>query len=290
MTGGEGMTRGEGMLRGEGMTGITGSLHAARMTYRAGGRLIVDGVDCTAPAGAVTGVLGPNGSGKTTLLRLVAGVLPPDDGAALLSGTDLGTLTRRDRARRLALVAQESDPEVALDVLDVVLLGRTPHRSRWGGDSADDVARARAALSRVGAQHLERRDFGTLSGGERQRVHLAAALAQEPRLLLLDEPTNHLDVAAQLAMLALVRGLAADGVTVLVAMHDLNHVLAWCDHVVLLAAGRVRAAGPPSDVLTPGRIAEVFGVHAEVAEAGGRRVFILSGLDPARSPAPTMPR
>jgi iron complex transport system ATP-binding protein len=262
------------------------TLQASRVSVEAGGRLIVDGVDCTAPAGAVTGVLGPNGSGKTTLLRLVTGTVPTRQGAVLLGGVDLGTLTRRDRARRLALVSQEAPADAGLAVLDVVLLGRTPHRSRWGGDSPDDVALARTCLARVAAADLADRELATLSGGERQRVHLAAALAQEPRLLLLDEPTNHLDVAAQLDMLALARRLADDGVTVVMALHDLNHALGWCDHVVLLAGGRVRAAGPPAAVLTPERIAEVYGVRAEVVHLRGRAVLVLDALPDPHPPPP----
>jgi iron complex transport system ATP-binding protein len=219
-------------------------LQASRVSHAAGGRLIVDGVDVTAPAGAVTGVLGPNGSGKSTLLRLVAGALEPDRGAILLGGSDLGRMTRRERARRLALAEQENAPDVPLTVRDVVLLGRIPHRSRFGQDSAHDLDLADASLGRAGAAELADRAFRTLSGGERQRVHLAAALAQEPRLLLLDEPTNHLDVAAQLSLLQLVRDLAAEGMTVVMALHDLNHALRWCDHVVVLAGGRVRARRP----------------------------------------------
>lgn len=266
------------------------SLQTSRLTYSADGRLIIDGVDCTAPGGAVTGVLGPNGSGKSTLLRLVAGALEPEHGAILLSGADLRAMSRRERARRLALVEQENPPEVPLTVLDVVLLGRTPHRSRWGHDSASDVAVARGSLGRVGAADLEGRAFGTLSGGERQRVHLAAALAQEPRLLLLDEPANHLDVAAQLALLDLVGDLTADGVTVLMAMHDLNHALRWCDHVVLMSHGRVRAAGLPETVLSPELVEEVYHVRAELidvgAAGGGRRLLVFDRLAAPSSAPP----
>lgn len=266
------------------------TLQTSRASYRAGGRLVVDGVDVTAPPGAVTGVVGPNGSGKTSLLRLVVGVLPLETGAVLLDGVDLAHITRRERARRIALVAQDAAPDTGLDVLDVVLLGRTPHRSRWGADSGADVTLAHRCLDRTGAADLADRPLATLSGGERQRVHLAAALAQEPRLLLLDEPTNHLDVAAQLALLGLVRGLASDGVTVVMAVHDLNHALTSCDHVVVLAEGRVRAAGPPADVLTPALVDEVFGVRADVAEVAGRRVLVLSARAEAPRPAAQLHR
>ncbi|GMA91786.1 ATP-binding cassette domain-containing protein [Homoserinibacter gongjuensis] len=117
--------------------------------------------------------------------------------------------------------------------------------------------------SRAGAAHFAERDVTTLSGGERQRVLLARALAQRPRILLLDEPTNHLDLAAQLDMVALVRTLTAEGVTVIAAVHDLSLAAAHADAVVVLAEGRVAAHGPTQPTLTPALIREVFGVRAE---------------------------
>ena len=274
------------------------ALSARRLSYTAGGRLIIDGVDCTAPAGSVTGVLGPNGSGKSTLLRLLVGAFQPDDGVILLAGEDLRRLERRERARRITHVEQESAPEVPLPVRDVVLLGRIPHRSRWAPDSERDLAAVNAALARVGGSELAHRAFGTLSGGERQRVRLAAALAQEPQLLLLDEPANHLDVAGQLELLELVRDLAAEGVSLVMALHDLNHALRICRNVIVLAGGRVRAAGLAEQVLSPELVREVYGVRADIvqvgpAEAGGR-VFVFGsptrtagGLTPEPRTAPT---
>ncbi|ROR93994.1 iron complex transport system ATP-binding protein [Salana multivorans] len=246
--------------------------------WDAGGRAILDGVHLAAPGG-VTAVVGPNGSGKSSLLRAVVGALPGARGAWELDGADLRALSARDRARRLALVEQDATAEGEHRVLDVVLLGRTPHRPRWGGDSADDVALALACLDRAGAAHLASRDLATLSGGERQRVHLARALAQQPRLLLLDEPTNHLDVAAQLELLDLVRRIADDdGVAAVVVLHDLTSALRWCDHAVVLDAGRVVAAGRPSDVLTPRLLAAVWGVRAEILRASdGSPVLAFTG-------------
>ncbi|MEL7976068.1 putative F420-0 ABC transporter ATP-binding protein [Isoptericola sp. F-RaC21] len=252
-------------------TGSTGSagLDAARVSWSTSGRLILDGVDVTAPAGAVTGLLGPNGSGKSTLLRVLAGVQPPsggdDDGARVgFAGTDLLALPRRRRARTLALVEQEAATDLPVTVLDAVLLGRIPHRSLLAGDSAEDRAAARRALEAVGATHLADREVTTLSGGERQRVHMARALAQEPALILLDEPTNHLDIAAQLDALRILRELADAGVTVLAALHDLQLAAQHCDHVVLLSGGRVVAAGDVNDVLVPDVLDPVYGVRTEV--------------------------
>lgn len=245
-------------------------LSAARVSWSASGRLILDGVDVTAPAGAVTGLLGPNGSGKSTLLRVLAGVQTPSEGGSgpgarvAFAGADLLALPRRRRARTLALVEQEASTDLPVTVLDAVLLGRIPHRSLLAGDSAGDRAAARRALDAVGAAHLADREVTTLSGGERQRVHMARALAQEPALILLDEPTNHLDIAAQLDALRILRELADRGVTVLAALHDLQLAAQHCDHVVLLSGGRVVAAGDVRDVLVPHVLDPVYGVRTEV--------------------------
>jgi len=149
-------------------------------------------------------------------------------------------------------------------VREAVHLGRTPHLSRWGGLTARDHAAVDAALEAAGVSALADRRLGTLSGGERQRAHLARALAQEPRVLLLDEPTNHLDVHARLELLALLRSLVAADVTVVAALHDLNLAAAACDHVVLLADGRVAAEGPVEEVLVPDVVEPVYGVRCDV--------------------------
>ncbi|MEU6914623.1 ABC transporter ATP-binding protein [Streptomyces olindensis] len=240
-------------------------LRADRVCRRADGRLILDGVVLAPEPGSTVGVLGPNGSGKSTLLRLLAGLLTPTAGVVTLDGTPLGGLPRRTVARRLAVVEQQSDPQVELTVEDVVRLGRVPHRRAWTPASADDERAVRAALERTGLADRAGRLWHTLSGGERQRAQIARALAQEPRELLLDEPTNHLDIHHQLDLLALVRSLP---VTTVVALHDLNLAAMYCDRVVVLSAGRVVASGAPGDVLTEGLIAEVYGVRAAVSRDG----------------------
>ncbi|WP_419703289.1 ATP-binding cassette domain-containing protein [Promicromonospora sp. NFX87] len=255
------------------------------MSWDISGRVVLDDVGVVAPGGAVTGLLGPNGSGKSTLLRVLAGVQqagratspsdggvrapssapePATDPATAFDGADLRAMPRRERARLLALVEQDAGTDLPLSVLDAVLLGRIPHRSLLAGDSDADRAAAHTALAAAGAAELGDREVGTLSGGERQRVHMARALAQQPRLILLDEPTNHLDIAAQLHAMRVLRDLAADGVTVVTALHDLNLAASTCDHLVLLDQGRVVAAGPVSDVLVPAVLEPVYGVRVDV--------------------------
>lgn len=236
------------------------SLTAADVSWSVDGQRILAGVEVEVPEGSFTGLLGPNGSGKSTLLRGLARLGRLDAGVVHLGPDDVHRLPRKALARRMALVEQSADTDVDLTVLDVVLLGRTPHQAVLGGDSATDLAIAMHQLERVDLGHVAHRRWHTLSGGERQRVHLARAMTQEPSLLVLDEPTNHLDIAHALQLLALV---GHSGLTVLAALHDLNLAAAFCDRLVVLDKGQVAAAGAPEDVLTPELLREVYGVEAE---------------------------
>ena len=245
-------------------SGGSGALHADRVRFTRGRRLIIDDVDCTVPGASVGALLGPNGAGKSTLLHLIAGVERADAGAARLGDRDLAALRRRERARVIALAEQDVQDAPDLRVSDGVALGRTPYLGAFAGPGDLDRAVVRRCIEDAGLVDLVDREYATLSGGERQRVNLARALAQEPQLLLLDEPTNHLDVHAQLTMLGLLRELARGGLTVLAALHDLSLAASYADHVIVLSASRVVAAGDPRDVLTPGLIRDVWGVEAHV--------------------------
>ncbi|MBQ1097982.1 ABC transporter ATP-binding protein [Streptomyces sp. b94] len=240
------------------------TLVADRVSRTLDGRLILDGVSLTPRPGSVTGLLGPNGSGKSTLLRLLSGVLSPGSGVVTLDGRPLGHWGRRAVAARVAVVEQHADTLVELTVLDVVRLGRIPHRRAWTPATEADEEAVRTALERTGLTDRVDQPWHTLSGGERQRVQIARALAQEPRELLLDEPTNHLDIQHQLDLLNLIAELP---VTSVVALHDLNLAAMYCDQVVVLRDGRVVAAGRPGDTLTEPLIADVYGVRAEVTRS-----------------------
>ncbi|MDG4763437.1 ABC transporter ATP-binding protein [Solwaraspora sp. WMMD406] len=236
-------------------------LRADKISWAVRGKPLLADVTLDAAPGSLVGLLGPNGSGKSSLLRVLAGLQRPDSGRVLLDGVDAVTISRRTLARTLALVTQQSATDVDMSVRDVLLLARIPHRPLLAGTSADDLARAEQALEAAGLPGFADRQWSSLSGGERQRVDIARALAQEPRLLLLDEPTNHLDIRHQLDLLD---QLSRSPVTVVTALHDLNLAARFCTAIVLLHAGRVVAAGPPAQVLTPDRIAEVYQVAAEV--------------------------
>lgn len=242
------------------------ALEACGVSWEVGGKRIVDDVSLRTVDGGVLGVLGPNGSGKSTLLRLLAGHPRPSTGEVLLGGRPLAAWARREVARQVAVVEQQSATEEDLVVRDVIDLGRIPHRARWAGASADDRAAVEVAAHRVGVEDMLDRRWRTLSGGEQQRVQLARALAQDTPLLLLDEPTNHLDIRAQLEILALTR---AAPVTAVVALHDLNLAGMFCDEIVVLRGGHVVARGEPSAILSADLVREVYGVEVAIHRRPG---------------------
>ncbi|MFI6640178.1 ABC transporter ATP-binding protein [Streptomyces sp. NPDC050504] len=235
------------------------------VSWSAGGEDVVRAVSFEAAAGSTVGLIGPNGSGKSSLLRCLAGVRAPSAGSVRYDGEPIAGWSARRVALRAAFVEQSAEAASELRVADVVGLGRTPFRGRWRGEGAGDLAVVAAALERVGLGGLGERPWRALSGGERQRVHLARALAQQPYLILLDEPTNHLDIKHQLALMELLAGTPQ---TVLVALHDLSLAARYCDRLLLMDQGRLVADGPPDEVLTPARLAEVFGVDARLGRDG----------------------
>lgn len=251
--------------------------------------VIVDDVTITVGPGTVVGVVGPNGSGKSSLLRTVYRHLAPTAGAVLLDDVDLTTLKPIHAARRVAALPQESPPDTAVNVEDVVALGRVPHKRPFAPDTATDRNAITTALRRAGVEALRARRFTTLSGGEKQRVLLARALAQQCPVLVMDEPTNHLDVAHQFALLELIRSLR---LTTLVALHDLNLAAAYCDQLYVLAAGHLAAHGPPDEVLTPSLLAEVFRINAQILpdpSTGKVRLLLSPLLDSLISTATPTP-
>ena len=214
---------------------------------------------------SITGLLGPNGCGKTSLLKLLAGIVAPHHGRVTLDGHPLSALSRRAVARQIAVVPQETHPAFDYSALEMVLMGRHPHLGTFQIEGPDDIGLAYDALDATGTAHLADRAYMTLSGGEKQRVVIASALAQQPRVLLLDEPTASLDLGFQLEIQSLLTTLnRSRGVTMVLATHDLNLAASVCDRLVMMRAGEVIAQGPTPEVLTPGRIRELYGVHASV--------------------------
>jgi iron complex transport system ATP-binding protein len=262
-----------------------------RVTAGYGPRVALRDASIFVRRGEVVGLVGPNGSGKTTVVRVVSRALRPRSGRVEVAGRDPYAMRARAAARLAAVVPQDVATALAFTALEIVLMGRSPYLSPFGGGGPEDYRRARLAMETSGVLHLGDRPLDELSGGERQRVFLAQALAQDAPLLLLDEPTTHLDLKHVVDFLEALRDLARDGRGVLAVFHDLNLASGTCDRLVALDRGEIVAAGPPEELLTPAFVRAVYGVEAEVhphPATGRPTVSVGPATAPARSP--TMPK
>lgn len=240
-------------------------LEANHITVNYGQRGAVVDVSLRARPGELIAIIGPNGAGKSTLLRALNQSVEAASGEVLLAGQPLQSFSRRAVARRIAVVAQESELRFPVTVLEFVLGGRYAWSSAWGWESDQDVEIARGILSETELEGYEARLMNELSGGERQRAVVARALATGARVFLLDEPTANLDLAHQATMLRLVRGRCDDQQSAAVVVtHDLNLAAEFADQVMLLKSGREIATGPPRTVFTPELLKEVFGLQVLV--------------------------
>jgi iron complex transport system ATP-binding protein len=237
------------------------TIRAENLIWKIGKKTILAGVSFEAQPGKMLGLLGPNGSGKTSLLRLLAGLKQPHSGQITLDRQDIRTIGRRSIAQRVAFVEQHATTNANLRVIDVVKLGRFPHRSMFSGWTVSDEEAVEDALARAGMAEKRNDRWQNLSGGEKQRAHIARALAQTPKELILDEPTNHLDIQHQIGLMRLVSGLP---MTSIIALHDLNHAAMFCDNLIILQQGKIVASGKPADVLTEHLLRDVFSVEARV--------------------------
>lgn len=237
--------------------------NSVRSGYR--GRVVVDGVDLTLPAGAVTAIVGANACGKSTLLKTLARILAPSEGAVLLDGVALSELPTRALARHLGLLPQQPIAPDGMTVADLVGRGRHPYHGAFSSFTREDRRIVDQALEATGTADLADRAVDELSGGQRQRVWIAMALAQRTDVLLLDEPTTFLDLAHQLEVLDLLTDLNVQrGTTIVMVLHDINLAARYADHLVAMRSGRVVAAGAPAQILNASLMREVFGLDTRV--------------------------
>lgn len=239
------------------------SLSVQHLSFSYGPRRILEDVTFEVAPGAFCALLGPNGSGKSTLVKAIAGVHRAKSGTVTVEGRETSSLGRRELATVVGYVPQAGDAPFDLAVREAVMLGRTPH---FGiAPRAEDRAKVEDAIARMGLGDIAERSMSELSGGQAQRALIARALAQDTRVLLLDEPTSALDLRYQIETLQLVRQITREeGISALIAIHDLNHAARYCDQIVVLHGGRLVADGSPAEALRAPVLRSVYEVDVEV--------------------------
>ncbi|HJJ35621.1 MAG TPA: ABC transporter ATP-binding protein [Methanocorpusculum sp.] len=239
------------------------NLRVSSLTQKYGSQTILHDLTFTAESGKITALLGLNGSGKSTLIKTIAGILPCPQNTIFANETDITTIHHSERARMIGYVPQHFHYTSFTTVLDTVLIGRRPYMS-WSV-SEEDLKAVDDAMNAMNVAEISNRYINELSGGQRQRVFIARALAQNPAFYLFDEPTSSLDLRHQLETLTVMQNLVRkNGAGMIVALHDLNLALHFADSIILLKDGKIIATGTPETVLTAERVAEVYGVKADV--------------------------
>jgi len=227
---------------------------------------VLNGVSFTVEEGELCAIFGPNGAGKSTLFKCIIGFLKPRKGEITVDGKNILKMPVEDIAKLIAYVPQEHKPPFPYLVKEVVLMGRTPHLGGIFGPRKKDMEKAVEAMEVIGITHLADRPYTDLSGGQRQLVLLARALAQETRAMILDEPTSALDFRNQLKIWSVLKKLSKRGMPIIVSVHDPNHMMWFCDKVVVLHRGRIIANGEPNEVLTKDVLKTLYGDICEIKE------------------------
>jgi cobalamin transport system ATP-binding protein len=241
-----------------------------------GGPPVLEDIDISIRKGEMVGILGPNGSGKSTLLKLISYTLEPRKGGILLDGKEISRMKRKDIAKKMAVVPQESDMGFDFTVREIVSMGRYPHLGRFQFNDTKSADIVNTSMITMGVMEMADKPLSKLSGGEKQRVIIAKALAQEPDILLLDEPTKNLDIRHSLDIMNLVKEMNRDhGLTVIAVLHDLDLAARYCNRIILLKDGKVHSKGMTGEVLDPKTIKEVFEVSVIVEKRERMKVEII---------------
>lgn len=242
---------------------MTLSIESVKQGYQ--GNIVIDDISFDIGKGEMVSVLGPNGSGKSTLIKTVCRILKPISGRVAVDGVSIRDMDPKEFSHMIGYVPQKYIPSDYMTVFDSVLIGRAPYMS-WSY-SDNDFSHAEEAMDRMGIFELAEKYVNDLSGGQMQKVVLARAIAQDPDYFILDEPTSALDLKNQMLALRTVRNVISNGRSgALVALHDLNLAMHFCDKVILLKDGRIYSSGKPADAITEDSIREVYGVSSEILE------------------------
>jgi iron complex transport system ATP-binding protein len=251
-------------------------------------KIIVSGVEINALKGQIICLLGPNGAGKSTILRTLAGMLAPVGGTVYIGRDDIRLIKPNDLAQQMAVVLTEQFNVNMTSAYEIASMGRIPYTGFFGRLNAEDHRIVRECMQIVGATELAERDYSSLSDGEKQKILIARALAQEPELIILDEPTSHLDIKHKIEILHILNRLSAvNGVTVILALHDVDIAVKNSQFVLLIKDGKVVAQGRPEDIIGKDTIGDLYSIEGamfnsvmgslEICNDKAPEVFVASG-------------
>jgi len=247
------------------------------ISFSYGANAIIRDLSLRVNKGSWLGLIGPNGAGKTTLLQLISGALIPSSGGITIDQRDAHNYTRREMAKKIAIVPQGASFAFSFSTLEIVLMGRAPYLKHFGFETPNDLEAAKRAMELTDTWQFRDRPIDQLSGGERQRVLIARALTQEPEILLLDEPTTFLDIRHQVDIMGILADLNGNSsITIISAIHDINLAISYCDTIALLHEGNIRVEGKPEDVITYANLKEIFetDVYVGVNEFTGKPYYV----------------
>jgi iron complex transport system ATP-binding protein len=250
-------------------------LSVRNLSFGYGHRPVLQDITFSVERGTICGLLGPNASGKTTLLKCIDGVFTPKDGSVHVEGNSVSHLGRRDVARLMAVVPQQTTVVFSFTALQMVVMGRAARLTRFRLPSTRDYREAEAALDGLGIVDLTGRFFNELSGGEKQLVLLARALFQNTHILLLDEPTSHLDFKNQFMLMDVIRDVTKKKhLATLVSLHDPNLAARYCDRMVMLKAGRLYREGSKDTVFEQDTLEAVYGMKVRIENTSEGALFV----------------
>jgi len=232
---------------------------------------IFEDINLTVSKGDVVCILGPNGCGKTTLIKCLNKLHDLNQGVVYIQGKNIKQINQREIAKNIGYIPQGHVPTFAFSVMDVVLMGRSPHLDFFESLGERDYQIAENAMKKFGIYDLRDKPYTTLSGGEQQLVFFARVIAQEPHMLILDEPTSHLDFGNQLKTLDVISKLAADGLSVIMTSHFPDHAFISSNKVAIMKDRNFMAIGTPEDVITRENMEKAYGIHVEVVDIGYNR-------------------
>ncbi|MFX1293804.1 MAG: ABC transporter ATP-binding protein [Promethearchaeota archaeon] len=239
-------------------------LKCEKIQFKYGTKLILDDISIQFKNGHLYGILGPNGSGKTTFIKILGGILKQNFGKVFINELDIKKLSIREMAKKLAIVNQSNTIEFDFTVSEIVRMGRFPHIGRFSRESAEDKKIINEILHQFNLYELKDRNFNQLSGGEQQKVIIARAIAQQSKIILLDEPTSYLDINYQLEFMERLKNYVDDGLIVVVVLHDVNLATQFCDKIILLNEGCIKAFGSPKEIITRDNIKSIYNIDVVV--------------------------